>query len=475
MRKPPDVAIIGGGISGLSAAWYLEQSQAESSCPVQIDLFESSDRTGGKIFTRRDHGLVMEMGAESFLSRKPAGVALCRELGIEDRLQGTRPENRKTYVWREGQLHRLPEGLSGFVPAKLGGLMSTSLLSLTGKLRVAADLLIPADKSLEDESVASFITRRIGKQGYRRLAQPLLCGIYCADGEQLSLAATFPELRKLEREHGSIIRGLRSRKKQASCEYSSTPFVTLAGGMSSLIEAICEKLQTTRIRLSHAVTDLKRIDNRWAVNYTDKTGQSHQKVYDSIILATPAYQTAKMLRHDQPGFSQTLNRIPHVSTAAVNLWYEADNFEHALDGYGFVVPADQQNGLTAVTWTSSKHFGRAPDSTRLIRAYVGRAGDEIDPNTSDEEILQLVKREIKRTMGVTSQLTGYVVGRWIKGSPQYSLQHPSILSEIDKTLAQLPGLYLCGASYRGVGIPDCIRNSKLVAEQVYNELNKSDP
>lgn len=474
MNEPLKVAIIGGGISGLSAAYFLEQATHAGGPPIQIDLFESSSRIGGKIQSVRQDELTLELGAESFLSRKTAALKLCRELGIEAHLRGTRPENRKTFVWHHDQLHRLPKGLSGFVPGNMNSLFSTSLLSLQGKCRVAADYLIPAKKGTEDESLASFMTRRLGKQAYQRLVQPLLCGIYAGDGDQLSLQATYPELRQLERDAGSLIRGLKRRQppKPKSDEKPLPPFLTLKGGMSELIDATAHALSDTQIHLNTKVDRCEAVGKQWMVHTNPPWDCTP---YHAVLLTCPAFTAAQMLSVSAPELSAGLASIQHVSTATVNLWYDGESFSHPLEGYGFVIPSNQQRGLTAVTWTSSKHHDRAPEHLRLIRGYVGRAGAEVSEDATDQELLQSVLDELKRTMGVGDRPKGYRIQRWIKGSPQYTMGHCETLKKIDESLTLLPGLYLSGASYRGVGIPDCIREANNAVNSMFEYLKEDTP
>ncbi len=477
MSKPLKVAVVGGGITGLSAAYQLECHASRFSGGLRIDLLESSDRLGGKIHTIRQGGMQLEAGAESFLSRKKPGIDLCQELEVAESLRGTRPENKKTFIWHAEKMHRLPEGLTGFVPGNIKSLFSTSLLSLGGKLRVAADYVIPARKSENDESLASFMTRRLGRQAFQRLVQPLLCGIYAADGAELSLAATYPELRSLEKKYGSLIRGLRQRYKhlrsQNQPKSSLPPFVTFPGGMSGLIEAVHDKLGFTQVRHQCPVSNIQRDSESWKLTLdTGETGTRETHDYDAVILTCPAFVAAKITASTNPELSEALSRIPHVSTAAVNLWYDASRLTHPLDGYGFVVPASEQNGITAVTWTSSKHFDRCPADKKLIRVYVGRAGAEADCEMSDKEIMVIVQRELKRFMKIDLEPDGSLIQRWPQGSPQYNLSHPEILQTIKQQLAQTSGVFLCGASYRGVGVPDCIRGGRQAADQAVSCLLK---
>ena len=463
------IAILGGGISGLSAAYYLEKKSAEIGMPVEIELFEANKTLGGKIRTARESGLTLELGAESFLVRKPWAMELIQELGIADQLQSTNPMKRRTYVFRDGSLVQLPEGLSGFVPAKLSALWLNPLLSWSGKIRLAADLLLPGRvDGDEDESIANFITRRLGKQAYERMVEPLLCGIYCADGDKLSLQSTFPQLRELERKHGSLIRGLKSRSAatpKSSCDTAkfASPFATFKTGMSFLIESLEETLQATQIKLGQQVTQIQNSEVGWSV-VCDGTCRS--KNFDTVVVSLPSYTAAKILPESFGDLPRWLNQIPHASTALVNLWYVADRFSHPLDGYGFVVPAKEQQWMTAVTWTSSKHSNRAPDEFRLLRVYLGKAGNEIEDSMEDSMLVELAVRELNRTMSIRHEPYGYKIKRWPLGSPQYNLGHPGILQRITAELKNYSGLHLCGASYRGVGIPDCIRQAREVVGQI---------
>ena len=455
------IAVVGGGISGLAAAFYLEKFALAHGHRVAITLYDSGDAAGGKIRTRRHDDFVFELGAESFLSRKPAGVELCRELGVEKELIGTRPEHRKTFIWREGRLFPLPTGLSGFVPGKLSGLIQTPLLSPMGKARAAMDFVLPASRSLEDESLASFISRRLGRQAYARLVQPLLCGIYCGDGDQLSLAATYPEFRKLEQQHGSLIRGLRTRAAEADSNGGKPlpPFVTFRRGMSTLVDAVRTKFRSTQIQSGHRVESVTRANGKWNLQISEQG----RETFDKVVLATPSYVSSEMFKDFDDRLSSCLNEIQHVTTATINLCFDKKTLGHELDGYGFVIPSEQQNELTAVTWTSSKHFDRAPGESASIRAYVGRAGAELRVDRDDDELVHSVLGDLKRTMGIEAKPIASVVQKWVQGSPQYTMGHLGRLERIEDALKGYSGIEMCGSSYRGVGIPDCIADGKRAA------------
>jgi protoporphyrinogen/coproporphyrinogen III oxidase len=458
------IAIIGGGISGLAAAYELERLDERQR--IQIYLFEKSERLGGKIHTEHRDDLVLETGAESFLVRKPAAMEWCRELGITDQLQGTRLDSRRTFVLSGGRLHRLPEGLSGFVPSKLGPLFRSSLLSVTGKLRAACDFFIPADRRQRDESLEAFMVRRMGHEVYQKLAEPLMCGIYAGRGNELSLAATFPELRQLEQKYGSLIRGLWNRTRgKETADLTETPFKTFRHGMTTLVQAAEQRLTRTRIVKNRDVIQLARRTSGWDVYF----GTGKFDSFNAIISAVPSFVLAGMINSTASNLVKHLNDIPHVSTATINLWYNAKQFDGDVHGYGFVVPTQEQQLVTAVTWTSSKHHHRAVPGKVLLRAYVGRSGLELPTELDDDSLIDRVRAELQRMMRMQAAPLGWQVTRWPLGSPQYTMGHLERLAAIDSELARLGKLYLCGASYRGVGIPDCITSGRGAARKLVAE------
>ena len=434
------IAILGGGITGLASAFYLEKRLASTDGQTQIELFEAGNRLGGKIHTVRENGFTLEMGAESFLVRKRWAIELCKELGIEDKLQSTIRENRKTFIWSDSKFHRLPEGLSGIVPARLNSLLSSSLLSWHGKLRVFADLLLPARRGSDDEPIGSFISRRLGKQAYEKMVEPLLCGIYAADGYQLSLQSTFPQLRDLERSHGSLIRGLRSKKKGPSLSEIdnalpdfASPFATFKTGMSFLVESLAKSLKQTRMHLNKKANQIKYDGSKWFIVGDDiETAQC----FDDVIVTLPSFAAARLFADRHKELANLLMEIPHASTALANCWFRSDRLDHPLDGYGFVIPSVDQRWMTATTWISSKHTHRTPEAYKLLRVYLGKAGNEIKASVTDDQLIAIAKQELNRTMGISVEPDGVKLQRWPNGSPQYNMNHPSILKKIDMELTQ---------------------------------------
>ncbi len=452
-QTSPRFLIVGGGITGLAAAWRLQNLWPEA----QITLIERDTRLGGKIFTERQDGFVVEGGADSFLSRKPRGVGLSEELGLIDQFQGRQPEFARTYVRFAGQLHPLPEGLTGLIPTNLDALAKSSLLTDEGRDRVAQEFNLPPSPSPEDESIASFITRRLGQEVYERLVEPLMSGIYAGDGEQLSLAATFPQLRTLELRHGSLLKGLLAGQMEAGKHSSAyPPFVSFAGGMGSLVNRLTEGLTRTTLLTGVGV---KAIRPNFP-GYTVLLENGQTWTADALILTTPAYVTARLVADLDAELAEAHAQIPYASSVTVSLAYaEADL--PLLDGYGYVIPRVENTDVLACTWTWRKWAGRAPQGYGLLRVYLGRYGRSDMTQLTDEALLALSRQELADTLGITAVPVRHWIYRWPHAMPQYTLGHLARLARIKTRLATLPGLFVAGAAYRGVGIPDCI----LLAEQ----------
>jgi oxygen-dependent protoporphyrinogen oxidase len=463
--------IVGGGIAGLTAAYRLQNLSQQASLPLQTTLMDSAPKLGGKIVTERVDDFVIEGGPDTFLSYKPWGMALCEELGIADRLHGTNTEHHGSFVLKNGNLYRLPEGLTGMIPTKLGPMAKTPLISVPGKMRMGLDLVLPprpnnGEGSLDDESLASFISRRLGSEVYSRLIEPLMSGIYAGDGERLSLAATFPQLRKLELEHGGLIKGLlASRRNGARRPQRSSGlsvFVTPRTGLAEIVERLSERLSDTDLVTGKSVRRLQRTPEGYDVTTTD----GEMLPADAVILATPAFATARLVHDFDPTLAEALDAIPYVSTATVSVVYPLSNVPHPLNGFGYVIPRAEGRAALGCTWTSSKFPHRAPDGYALLRVFVGRAGQEAALQGSDDDLLQIARTELEQTLGITTPPQFHRIFRWPDAMPQYNLGHLERLEAIDRQLAQHDGLFVAGAAYRGIGIPDCINSGEQAAADV---------
>jgi oxygen-dependent protoporphyrinogen oxidase len=449
-----NVVVVGGGIAGLAATHRLLKLLPES----RLVLVESGPRLGGKLVTERLDGFVIEASADSFLSRKARGIGLCEELGLGDELVGRRPEYARTFVRRGRELHPLPEGLTGMIPTDLAALETSRLLSPDGRARLAAEVGVPVATGAVDESIASFVSRRLGREAYENLVEPLMTGIYGGDGEQLSLQSTFPQLRALELEHGSVLKGLAA---QSASDGGYPPFVSLASGMDTLVRQLARTLEG-RVEIALGVPALSlRVRS---ASFEIKLERGAILGADAVILATPAFASAPLLAGIDPVLAELHEQIPHASSAIVTAAYREQDVP-SLEGYGYVVPRSEGSDVLACTWSSRKWEGRAPEGTVLIRVYAGRVGGRDVAALSDDELLGLAAAEV-RLLDIEAEPMLTRVHRWPRGMPQYVLGHPERLDRIDAALAEHPGLALAGASYRGVGIPDCIRSGEEAAESV---------
>ena len=470
-----NIVIVGGGIAGLSAAYYaskkLPLSNVEGVQDASITLIESSDRWGGKIATDRvqfdDGQFIIEGGPDTFLATKSWGVALCKELGLGDRLHGTNPHKKNTYVLRRNRLLPLPDGLAMMIPTNVQAILKTRLVSWFGKARMGLDFLLPAKPVNEDESLGTFVSRRLGREAYENLIEPLMSGIYAGDGDSLSLASTFPYLRDLELKYGSLARGALAMRKQSngkSVQGSRSAFLTPTTGLAEIVEALITYLQANNVNLqlnksAKFVTQRTSLD-LWQV--TLDTGETLKA--DALILAAPAFVSGKLLASLNPSLASDLQSIPYASTATVSLGYHQSDLPRDLDGYGYVIPRRAGRKALACTWTSTKFPHRAPEGYALLRVFVGRAGQDIPWNEND--LLALAKEELNLTLGIAAEPLLQRVFLWDKAMPQYNLGHPEILKRIDAALEKYPGLALAGNGYRGIGIPDCIHSGELAVDKI---------
>jgi protoporphyrinogen/coproporphyrinogen III oxidase len=443
------LAVVGGGIAGLAAARALESLLPEA----EVTLVEREPRLGGKLVTEREDGFVVEGAADSFLSRKPRGVELAEELGLK--LVARRPEHARSFVRIGGELHRLPEGLTGMIPANLDALDATGLLSAEGKARLAAEADLPPDPAHGDESIASFVRRRFGEEVYARMVEPLMTGIYGGDGERLSLQATFSNLRALELEHGSVLRGLQA---QPAASGAGPPFVSIARGTAALVEAIVARLKRTSVVTAHA--------RRVASGYRVETSAGDLDA-DAVVLAVPAFAAADLLVGLDLDIAELHAEIPYASSVVVTLAFREE--DAGFDGYGYVVPRAEGADALAATWSTRKWEGRAPEGVALVRVYLGRFGGRDVTADTDEDLVAEAREELRAT-GVGAEPLRTWIHRWPRGMPQYVLGHPKRLERIDAALERHPGLALAGAAYRGVGIPDCIASGEEAARSVARAL-----
>ena len=449
------VVVVGGGVAGLAAARRLESLSPKT----HVVLVEKDDVLGGKIRTEHVDGFVVEAAPDSFLTRKERGVGLCEELGLGDELIARRPEHRGSFVRRGDELHPLPEGLTGMIPTSLEALETSGLLSAAGKARFVAEPDVPPRSTGADESVAGFVSRRFGREAYEALVEPLMTGIYGGDGDRLSLQATFPQLRAIELEHGSVLRGL-----SALSVSGRPPFVSLRAGMGALVDALRGDLDRTQVRTGRGVARIVRRGGGFDVEV--EGGETISA--NGVVLATPAFATAELVAELDGALAGAHGEIPYASSVVVTLGFSRADIV-PLDGYGYVVPRAEGGDVLACTWSSQKWEHRAPEEAVLLRVYAGRFGGRDVTTQADDELVAGARAEVE-FLGVSATPLLFRVHRWPLGMPQYVIGHPDRLERIETALIAHPGLAVAGAAYRGVGIPDCIASGEAAAESVASAL-----
>lgn len=459
------IAVVGGGISGLAAAWRLASSRQD----VKVVVLEASDRVGGVLQTEIDGNWVIEGGPESFLSMKPRGIGLARELGLEDRFQWTREETKGSYLLRDGALYRMPEGLTGLIPTQLGPMAKTKLVSPLGKVRMLLDYIIPAKKGDEDETLESFIVRRLGRDVYAHLIEPLMAGIYSGSGSELSLAATFPHLRDAEKEHGGLIKGVLAQRKAAKARaighQTKQGFLSFRTGIHELPEALCAAIETSG-GVIHTHRRVSRIERTREGRFLVAQDGTDEETFDAVVLAAPAHVQAGLLHYLDVGASTAMAEIPTVSTALVLLGYRETDHAKPPGNHGYLVPRAERRKVKAVTWMSSKWDHRAPEGHFLVRGFVGRSSEQEILQRSDEELVEVVRDQLREVNGIEEEPVLTRVFRCDKASPQYTLGHLDRVARIEAGVERVPGLAIAGNMLRGVGIPDVIAAGERAAERL---------
>lgn len=453
-----DVVVVGGGIAGLAAAYELRQHGLS---PV---VLEADDRPGGLIRTERVDGWVIDGGPDALLVQKPAALALCRELGIADRLVPTLTP-RTAYVLRDGQLHPLAHGSFLGFPIGLRALATSSLFTVAGKLRMACDVFIPRSRGDEDESIAAFVRRRFGHEAVDYLADPLLAGIHAGDAEQLSMRALFPRLVEAERRSGSVIRAMRAMRLRPSAHGA---FVSLPGGIGELVEALVGALPQGTVTLSSRATAVGRAGG-YVVEST--TGAFETR---AVVLAVPAYRAASLLRASDTNLAAACDAIPYASTATVAFGYTQAQVAHPMKGTGFVVPRVERRSLLAGTWVTSKWPGRAPPGHVLLRGFLGGGRDPHRLDRSDVDLVQAAQDEFAELLGISGPPLFARLFRWQKQSPQYHVGHLERVAALETRLASMPGVFLTGSGFRAIGIPDCIADARETGARVATFLATKD-
>jgi len=468
------IVIIGGGITGLSAAYRLSELSNERSYPLDVTLIEARDRLGGVIHTIKQDGFLIDSGPDNFVTAKPWALALAGRLGLESELLSTNETHRRALVVRRNKLMPIPEGFLLMAPTKFMPLIASPLFSIPGKLRMALELFLPSRKGNEDESLASFVGRRFGNEALDRVVQPLISGIYTARPERLSLQATMPRFLDLEAKYGSVIKGMRCEGKRYKAKGSGARygmFVTFKDGLQTLVNALKDRLNHVRFRLNEPVLRVHKKAGgtampRWNVEL-DHGGSMEA---DGIIISGPSRHAARLLTGVDTELAEQLSTVQYASSAVVHLAYRREQVAHPLDAFGFVVPIGERRSIIAASFSSIKYEGRAPIGYVLLRAFMGGALHPEMMQQDDKELIVTARRDLDNLLGITTAPHFAIVHRWPESMAQYDVGHLQRVAAIRRRISEHKGLQLGGNGFEGVGIPDCVRAGERAAEELIESL-----
>jgi protoporphyrinogen/coproporphyrinogen III oxidase len=466
------VVIVGGGITGLTAAYYLQKHARESKLPLDVKLVEASHRVGGKIQTFVKDGFVIERGPDSFLERKESAGRLAREVGLGDKLVNN--STGKSYVLVKDKLHPMPGGAVMGIPTQIGPFITTGLFSWPGKFRAAGDFFMPASKVKGDQSLGDFFRRRLGDEVVENLIEPLLSGIYAGDIDNMSLLSTFPQFYQVEQKYGSLILGTKkttpaAKKKPAGNgqEKKKGMFLTVTTGLQSFVDVIEAKLAPGSVLKGIRVDKVSKQDNGYRLRLS--SGETLEA--DSILVSAP-HEAAMHMFSDHDHIFEPFRDMPSTSVATVAMAFPESVIKEDIDGTGFVVSRNSDYTITACTWTHKKWPHTTPEGKVLLRLYVGRPGDEAVVELSDDEIINIALEDLNKTMDIQAQPDFAVVSRWKEAMPQYTVGHKERVTTLKNHLAnELPGVFVGGSSYEGVGLPDCIDQGEAAIGKILKYLN----
>ena len=461
------IAIIGGGISGLSAAYTLEEKR-RAGVEVEYVLYEASSRFGGVLVTDRVDGCILEAGADSFLTEKPWAIELCKKLGLGDQLIGSNDAERKTYIVVRGKLVEMPDGLMFMVPTKLAPTVLSPLFSWGTKLRMAREWFHPPHKANGDETVAAFVERHYGAEMVDRLADPLLSGVYCGEASQLSVRAVLPRFAEMEAKHGSLGRAmLAARGAMARASQGAPPplFTSLKDGMQQMVDALLGALDGESLRSGANVQAVSPEAGGWVVS----AGLGSDE-FDAVILALPTRTAGALLLRSGKELASELAGIDYSSSVTVALGYDKQVRESLPPGFGFLVPRREGKRMLAATFVHNKFPHRAPADRAIVRCFLGGARGEQTLALPDDEILRIVRKELDQILHLSAEPLFARVFKWRGAMAQYGVGHLERLQRIEALRQKLPGLALAGNGYSGIGVPDCVRSGTTAVEETLSSL-----
>ena len=463
------IAIIGGGISGLSAAFSLEEKR-QGGAPIDYVLFEAAPRLGGVLVTDHVEGCLLEAGPDSFVTEKPWATDLCRKIGLGDQLIGSNDADRKTYILVRNRLVVMPDGLMFMVPTKILPTVFSPLFSLRTKIRMAAEWFHPPHKATADETVAAMVERHYGPEMVDRLADPLLSGIYGGEASQLSVRAVLARFADMEAKYGSLGRAMLAARAQMA--HSKTPprplFTSLKNGMQQMTDELVARLDPRALRTSTPVQSATPQNGAWTFTAGNQT-----ETFDAIIVAMPARAASAVLQSADPTLARELGEIVYSSSITVALGYD-DDVRHSLPpGFGFLVPRSEGKRLLAATFVHNKFPHRAPADRAMLRCFFAGAHVEESMSASDDEILRIVRQELQQILGLTADPLFVRIYRWRAAMAQYAVGHLDRLQRIEALRQKLPGLALAGNGFNGIGVPDCVRSGTEAASKVLTAMGIS--
>jgi len=457
---PKRIAIIGGGISGLAAAFALEEKR-RAGVPFEYVVYEAHPRLGGVLVTERVEGCLVEAGPDSFLTEKPWAADLCRQIGLADQLIGSNDRQRKTYILAKGKLVVIPDGLMFMVPTKILPTVFSPLFSMRTKVRMAAEWFHPPQQVKSEETVAEFVGRHYGAEVVDLLADPLLSGVYGGEASQLSMRAVLPRFVDMEAKHGSLGRAMLSaRGKMAAAAKGPPPplFTSLKEGMQQMVDALLACLDANSLRASTLVQSVIPQEGGWTVSAGYQSDQ-----FDALIIATPAPAASVLLQMADQNLSRELGEIRYSSSVTITLGYDHNVRRSLPPGFGFLVPRSEGRRMLAATFVHNKFPHRAPESRALIRCFLGGSRDEHILHSSHDEILKIVRDELKQILGLAAEPLFARIYKWKGAMAQYCVGHHERVQRIESLRKKLPGLALAGNAFTGIGVPDCIRSGKEAA------------
>lgn len=463
------IAIIGAGISGLSAAYQLEKARA-AGAPIEYTIFESSGRVGGSISSEQVEGCLVEAGPDSFLTEKPWAAMLCKELGLVDQIIGSNDAERKTYIVVHGKLVAMPDGLMFMVPTKLVPTALSPLFSWATKIRMARELMHPPRPMQGDETVGELVERHFGAEVVDRLADPLLSGVYGGDANKLSARAVLPRFVEMEEKYGSLSRAMLAAHKKMAATAKSQParplFSSLKVGMQQMVDALVARLAPDSIRLRTRIRGVYPHNEGWRLA-TELAGDVY---YDAVVLASPANVAGALLEAVDTDLANALLGVTYSSSVTVALGYYMDQLRHLPPGFGFLIPRSEGTRMLACTFVHNKFPHRAPPDKGLLRCFLGGARDEAVLSLSDDDILGQVRGELKKIVKLNANPIFARVHRWRGAMAQYESGHIARVERIEKCVADMKRLAIAGNAFHGIGVPDCVRSGQQAADKLLGTL-----